>query len=158
MKLKNTIHLILILLLITISGVWAAENADENLAAPAVTGADTSGSKEQPFPIFDDKMLLEGYAKRYKDLSKDILLEMIKDDTVTSYKMAAAIRAFRENYSDEVVSHEKSGIEKILLRRLNRTDSSFVQVEVMYTLCVLDRYRYFPSMVPPLIQKLDHYN
>ena len=38
------------------------------------------------------------------------------------------------------------------------TDSPFVQVEIMHTLCQLDRYRYFTSMVPALIQKLEHYN
>ena len=46
----------------------------------------------------------------------------------------------------------------MLIRRLNRTDSAFVQVEIMHTLCLMDRYKYFKSMVPALIQKLDHYN
>jgi len=45
-----------------------------------------------------------------------------------------------------------------LIRRLNRSDSPFVQVEVMHTLIVLDRYQYFEAMVPALIQKMDHYN
>ncbi|MCK5083346.1 MAG: hypothetical protein KAR31_10605, partial [Candidatus Omnitrophica bacterium] len=39
-----------------------------------------------------------------------------------------------------------------------RTDSPFVEVEVMHTLCRMDRYHYFKLTVPVLIQKLDHYN
>ncbi len=109
-------------------------------------------------PIFDDKLLLDGYSEKYRAYSKDILLEMIKDETLTSYKVAAAIRVFREKFADELFRAEKGGIEKILLRRLHRDDSPFVQVEIMHTLCQLDRYRYFRSMVPALIQKLDHYN
>ena len=31
-------------------------------------------------------------------------------------------------------------------------------MEIFHTLIVLDRYQYFESMVPALIQKLDHYN
>ncbi len=108
--------------------------------------------------IFDDQMLLNGYAEKYSNLSKEILLAMIKDDTLTPYRTAAAIRVFRKKFSSEVVSREKKITEKILLRRLHRTDSPFVQVEIMHTLCQMDRYRYFKSMVPALIQKLDHYN
>jgi hypothetical protein len=108
--------------------------------------------------IFDDKLLLEGYAQRYRQLPKEVILEMIKDDTLDSYKTAAAVRVFRENYSHEVVSREKHGVEKILIRRLKLTDSPFVEVEIMHTLCQLDRYRYFDTMVPALIQKLSHYN
>ncbi len=108
--------------------------------------------------IFDDQMLLKGYTEKYADLSKATLLAMIKDDTLTSYRSAAAVRVFKEEFSEEVVSREKKIIEKVLLRRLHRTDSPFVQVEIMHTLCRMDRYRYFKSMVPALIQKLDHYN
>ena len=108
--------------------------------------------------IFDDQMLLDGYTQKYKDLPKDILVAMMEDDTLTPYRSAGAIKVFKEKYSHEVVSHEKRNIEKILLRRLHRTDSPFVEVEVMHTLCLMDRYRYFKSMAPALIQKLDHYN
>jgi hypothetical protein len=108
--------------------------------------------------IFDDAMLLDGYTEKYKSLSKDVLVEMIKDDTLNSYRMAAAVRAFKERFSQEVVSREKIIIEKILLRRLNRDSSPFVQVQIMDALCRMDRYRYFESMVPVLIGKLDHYN
>jgi hypothetical protein len=108
--------------------------------------------------IFDDHMLLEGYTEKYKDFSKETLLAMIKDDTLTPYRSAAAVRVFQKKYSSEVVSNEKNGIIKILLRRLHRADSPFVQVEIMYTLCQMDRYHYFKSMAPALTQKLDHYN
>ncbi len=108
--------------------------------------------------IFDDQQLLDGYAQKYADLSKDIILEMIMDDTLNSYQIAAAVRVFKERYSGEVVSREKSRGERILVRRLKLTDSPFVEVEIMHTLCLMDRYRYFQSMVPALIQKLNHYN
>ena len=110
------------------------------------------------YTIFDDNMLLDGYTKKYTDEPKDILIEMIKDDTLTSYKTAAAVRVFRDRFSLEVFSPEKEIIGKYLLHRLNRTDSTFVQVEVIHTLCLMDRYKYFNSLVPILIQKLDHYN
>ncbi len=110
------------------------------------------------YVIFDDKKLLNGYKKKYSDLPKEILLEMIKDYNLNSYKSAAAVMVFNENYASEVVSHEKRQVEKILLRRLARTESPFLETQIMYTLCCLDRYRYFRSMVPGLMQKLDHYN
>ena len=108
--------------------------------------------------IFDDQMLLKGYTEKYSDLSKEILLEMIKDETLTPYRSAAAIRVFREKFSGELVSREKKITEKVLLRRLHRTDSPFVEVEIIHTLCQMDRYHYFKLTVPVLIQKLDHYN
>ncbi len=108
--------------------------------------------------IFDDKQLLDGYARKYADFSKDVILEMIMDDTLNSYQTAAAVRVFKERYSGEVVSREKSRGERILVRRLKLTDSPFVEVEIMHTLCLMDRYRYFQPMVPALIQKLNHYN
>lgn len=108
--------------------------------------------------IFDDQVLLEGYTKKYSNFSKEILVAMIKDDTLTPYRSAAAVRVFREKFISEVVSREKKIIEKILLRRLHRTNSPFVEVEIMHTLCQMDRYRYFKSMAPALTQKLDHYN
>jgi len=110
------------------------------------------------YTIFDDKMLLAGYANKHKDTSKEILIEMIKDDNLSSYKSAAAVRVFKEKFASEVFAKEKKIIEKTLLRRLNRTTSPFVEVEIMHTLCRMDRYRYFNSMAPALLQKLNHYN
>lgn len=110
------------------------------------------------YTIFDDKTLLEGYAKKYREFSEEIVLEMIKDDTLSPYKAAAAIRVFRENFSADIVSREKKIAEKFLLRRFKLTDSAFVEVEIMHVLCAMDRYRYFQTMVPALIQKLNHYN
>ena len=111
-----------------------------------------------PNSIFDDKMLLDGYTKKYSDFSKEIILEMIKDNNITAYKSAAAVRVFKQKYSQEMFGREKILAEKILLKRLNRDGSPFVQVEVMHALCRLDRYKFFTPMVPVLIQKLDHYN
>ena len=116
--------------------------------------------EEDLFPdtIFDDKLFLNGYADKYASEPKEVLLAMIKDETLNPFKMAAAVRVFKEKHSREVFSREKRIIEKTLIRRLNRTHSPFVQVEIMHTLCRMDRYKYFKSMIPPLIQKLDHYN
>lgn len=108
--------------------------------------------------IFDDTLMLDGYAQKYQTEDKDILLAIIQDETLSAYKTAAAVRVFRQRFAREVVSGEKRAIEKFLFRKLNRTDSPFVQVEIMHTLCVMDRYKYFKPMVPALIQKLDHYN
>lgn len=108
--------------------------------------------------IFDDKMLLDGYAQKYRDLPEEIIMEMIKDDALSPYKSAAAVRVFKENFSTELVSRDKRIAEKYLWRCFKLTDSAFVQVEIMHTLCKMDRYRYFKSMVPALIQKLSHYN
>jgi hypothetical protein len=143
---KTLYFLLLFLILISVHPLWAQDKDDINQAAIA------SGA------IFDDKALLEGYTQRYKDEPRDILLAMIADDSLGAYKCTAAVRVFKEKYANEVLSHEKSNILRILIRRLNRSDSPFIQVEIMHTLIVLDRYQYFESMVPALIQKMDHYN
>jgi len=108
--------------------------------------------------IFDDRALLEGYAQKYADQSKEILLAMVADDSLGAYKCTAAVRVFKEKFANDILSDEKANVLKVLIRRLNRSDSPFVQVEIMHTLVVLDRYDYFVSMVPSLILKLDHYN
>ena len=110
------------------------------------------------YAIFDDKMLLDGYAKKYADESKETVLAMMRDDGLTPYMSAAAVRVFREKFSKEIFAPQKSIIEKILLHRLNKSDSNFVKIEVMFTLCTMDRYKYFESMVPAMVQLLDHYN
>ncbi len=115
-------------------------------------------AQQTEYTIFDDKMLLDGYAKKYGTETKDVLIQMIKDDDLTPYMSAATIRVFRNQFAKEIVGSEKNYIEKILLRRLAKSTSSFVDVEVMHTLCRLDRYQYFESMVPALIQLIDHYN
>jgi len=108
--------------------------------------------------IFDDRQLLNGYIDRYANESKDFLLGMIKDDNLDGIKMAAAISVFKDRFCREMFPREKISVEKILLRRLNRNTSPFVQTEIMHTLCRLDRYKYFDAMVPALILKMDHYN
>ena len=140
------ICLLMILFLCAAQSLWAQDQDDINQANIS------SGA------IFDDKALLDGYTQKYANEPRDILLAMIADDSLGSYKCTAAVRVFKEKYANEVLSHEKANILRILIRRLNRTDSAFVQVEIMDTLVVLDRYQYFDSMVPALIQKMDHYN
>lgn len=115
-------------------------------------------AEENQFSIFDDKDLLDGYFKQYETEPKDVILAMINDDTLSDYRMAAAIRVFDQKFSGVVFSREKILIEKDLLRRMAVTSSVFVDTEVRHTLCKMDRYKYFESMVPKLLYRLDHYN
>ncbi len=115
-------------------------------------------SAQNDSPIFDDKKLLEGYAKQYENESKDVLIAMINDDNLSPYITAAAINVFKRKYSEIVFSREKILIEKALLRRSALTNSIYVEIEIRHTLCIMDRYKYFESMVPFLLQRLDHYN
>jgi hypothetical protein len=143
---KNLYFLLIFFTLMSFNPLWAQDKDDIN-EADIASGA-----------IFDDKALLEGYSQKYADEPRDILLAMIADDSLGSYKCTAAVRVFKEKYANEVLSNEKGNIIRILIRRLNRSDSPFLQVEIMHTLVVLDRYQYFQTMVPDLIQKMDHYN
>ncbi len=108
--------------------------------------------------MFDDKVIFDGYVGKYKDKPKDVIVAMINDTTVGSFKLAAVIHIFRDQFADEAVSAEKSFFEKTLLRILSHEESPFVQTETMSALVALDRYKYFKVMVPRLIEKLDHYN
>ena len=143
---KILYFLLLFLTLALSQPLWAQDEDDINQEDIA------SGA------IFDDKALLEGYTQKYAGETRDILLAMIADESLGAYKCTAAVRVFKEKYANGVLSREKANILRILIRRLNRSDSPFVQVEIMHTLVVLDRYQYFESMVPALIQKMDHYN
>jgi hypothetical protein len=108
--------------------------------------------------LFDDKMLIDGYSQKYSNESKDVLLAMIEDDTLSPYQIAASVRVFRERYVKELFLREKAWAERVLWRSLNRTDSQYVKIEIMHTLCFLDRYKYFRLFIPTLINILDHYN
>lgn len=108
--------------------------------------------------IFDDKMLLNGYAAKYQEESLSVLMAMIQDEGLMSYKVASAIKVLREEYGDQLVGRDLKIAIQHLWRRLHRSDSAFVQVEAMLALLKLDRYRYFGSLMPALIQKIDHYN
>ena len=139
------IFFIILEVLVGSLNIYAAQDVvDRNLANPAA--------------IFDDKMLFTGYVEKYKTEPKKVLLAMMNDSTLGQFKIAAAVRVFKENFADNIVSTEKNFFEKVLLRLMAHEDSSFVQVEIMHTLIVLDRYRYFKIMVPRLVEKLDHYN
>jgi len=121
-------------------------------------GTAMEGAELNSQAIFDDRALINGYTDKFSDESKDVLLAMIADDSIGPYKCTAAVRVFKQKYGQEILSKEKTGVLKVLLRRLNHTDSPFVRVEIMHTLIILDHYQYFESMMPTLIQKLDHYN
>ena len=138
--------LLTIVLLISVSHISFAQSE-------AVEGMELSNNA-----VFDDLALINGYTDKFAGELKETLLAMIADDSVGAYKCTAAIRVFKQKYGSEIFKDEKPAILKNLFRRMNRTDSPFVQIEIMHTLIVLDRYQYFESMVPTLIQKLDHYN
>ncbi|MBF0478906.1 MAG: hypothetical protein HQL26_05450 [Candidatus Omnitrophica bacterium] len=108
--------------------------------------------------LLDDRQQIDEYTDKFKQIPKDILLEMVKDETLNPLRMTATMSIINQQYVKEMVQSERIQYERALLRMLSRTDSSFVQVESMYGLCVADRYEYFDSMVPALIQKLNHYN
>ncbi len=131
-------------------------------AQTPVSNASTMGNDISPLiangTIFDDTLLLEGFTQRYRNESQDTLFAMIQDETLDDMKIAAAVRAFRLEYALKIFSREKEQAEITLIRQLNRSDSPFVSVEIMHTLCLIDRYKYFHIFVPQLIQKLDHYN
>ena len=137
--------IILVILFFSLSAGAFAQDQTEN--PPVITS-----------PIFNDKSLLDGYANTYESEPREVILAMIQDDTLNDYKMAAAVRVFRNKFLNELFLREKRAFEKVLWRRLNRSHSIFVEIETMLTLCNIDRYKYFSSMVPILIQKLDHYN
>ena len=153
---KNLILFIAIFILsLTFAQSFSFAIAEENKNVSSTTN---SISAVNPYTIFDDKTLLDGYTEKYNNFSKFVLLEMVQDDSLSSYQIAAAVRAFKQKYSKEIVSDEKTSTERILLRRLNINTSPFVQTEIMHTLCKIDRYKYFESMFPIIIQKLTHYN
>ena len=149
---------------------WGEETANEefstaelNTELPANEAlAPVTSASETPEPadpsLFDDRQQLNGFTEHYKKEPMGVLIAMIKDETLDPYRTAAAVRVFRQNYYDQVFLRDKVLLEKTLLRRLSRTKSPFLQVEIMHTLCSLNRYKYFNSMTPSLIQKLDHYN
>jgi len=129
------------------------------LSLLCVTTAVTQAQEPPPGDIlFDDKMLLDGYTQRYADESKDVLLAMIEDDTLSPYQIAAAVKVFRERHVKELFIREKSLAERVLWRTLNRTDSQYVKIEIMHALCLMDRYKYFRMFMPILIDTMDHYS
>lgn len=108
--------------------------------------------------LFDDRYMLEGRAEEFAREPKEVIQAMLRDDALDHMKMAAAVRVLREKHIATMLRREKIITEKYLLRRLNRSESPFVEIEVMHTLCQLDRYQYFAALVPDLIQKMEHYN
>ena len=147
---KNNIKIFLSIFLVLSHFTFSyADEAEENLPEE---------KKYSEYIIFDDKAYLDGYTQKYSKFSLETILAMIQDETISQYKTASAVRVFKNTFAKEIFSKEKRKIEKLLLKRLDRTDSAFVQVEIMHALLKIDRYKYFKSMVPALISKLDHYN
>ncbi len=129
--------------------------------SPMQGEASTSASMQEPSgsaDIFDDKALIEGYASKLVDAPKDLLLAMINDDGLYVYKKAAAVRVFREKFASQIVSNARVIVERVFLRQLQRSGLVHLQIEIMHALVIMDRFRYFESMVPLLIQKMDHYD
>jgi hypothetical protein len=131
------------------------QNLDETQDNPP---DDETQGNLPPKEIFNDQLLINGYAQKYEKQPLTVILAMIQDDTLDPIKTAAATLVLRDTYSDELFKRDKVIAEKALWRRLNRTDSVFVQVETMHTLCRLDRYQYFKPLVPALILKMEHYD
>jgi len=108
------------LIVVIVSGhclpVFAAKN-------DPIEGAELGGDA-----IFDDKALINGYTDKYAAENKDVLLAMIGDDSLGAYKMAAAIRVFKQKYAAEILKNEKSAVIRMLLRRLNRSDSALCRL------------------------------
>jgi hypothetical protein len=130
--------------------------AQQTPPEPAVAGPASTLSAAAD--IFDDKALIQGYAVKLSSAPKDLLLAMINDVGLYAYKKAAAVRVFRDKYAPQMVSRERVIIEKVLLRQLETSGVVHLQIEIMHTLVVMDRFRYYESMVPILVRKMDHYD
>ncbi|MBU0469223.1 MAG: hypothetical protein KJ736_09235 [Candidatus Omnitrophica bacterium] len=101
----NKKHLTYLLALLVLTSATAAFCQD--IEPNELSGKIITEGKTVTYSVFDDRMLLDGYAQKYSALPQEILIEMIKDDTLNSYKIAAAVRVFNNNFSNELVSREK---------------------------------------------------
>lgn len=131
---------------------------EPDMAAPEQESPEDKTEDLPPEGYFNDQLMINGYAQKYEDRPLSVIFAMLRDDTLSPIKTAAATLVLREVYSDQLFKEDKILAEKILWRRLNRTESSFVQVEAMHTLCRLNRYQYFKPLVPALILKMEHYD
>jgi hypothetical protein len=161
-----TIFFLMLSCLIPASG-WAVPEAEQDqdtetsaeaLDPIPVNIVDDEQDALPPEELFNDQLLINGYAQRYAEQPLSVILAMIRDDTLRPIQTAAASMVLRDSYSDQLFRRDKILAEKALWRRLNRTDSALVQVEAMHTLCRLDRYQYFKPLVPALILKMEHYD
>jgi hypothetical protein len=125
---------------------------------PARSFAEDAASAQVVTDIFDDKALIDGYSAKLANASKDLLLAMINDDELNVHKKTAAVIVFRDKFAAQTVSKEKIIVERVFLRQLQKVNSVYFQIVIMRTLVIIDRYKYFDSMVPLLIQKMDHYD
>jgi hypothetical protein len=151
---KSVFFLILFFLMMP---VQAQEPSGKDLAAASAVGVPLNASAGSA-DIFDDKTLIQGYADKLADSPKDLLLAMINDDNLYAYKKTAAVRVFRGKFALQMVSTSRSLVEKMLLRQLELSSSVHLKIEIMHTMVIMDRFRYFDAMVPLLVQKMDHYD
>ncbi len=152
-SLRPFLFALILFMLPLASFALADKDASQPLAKEKVSAA--SGNFDET--IFDDKLLIEGYTAKINAAPRDVLLSLINDDSIPAYRKAAAVRVFRDRFAYQMVEKEKTITERFLLRELERAESVYVQIEIMHTLLVMDRYRYFDTMIPTLIQKMDHY-
>ena len=123
----------------------------ENSSAP-------SNPSSNAADFFDDKALIQGYTTKLLPAPKDLLLAMINDEGLHAYRKAAAVKVFREKFAPAMVSRERVIIEKVLLQQLQRSLIVPLQIEILHTLVVMDRFRYYEPMVPIVVRKMDHYD
>ncbi|PIW64287.1 MAG: hypothetical protein COW13_00970 [Candidatus Omnitrophica bacterium CG12_big_fil_rev_8_21_14_0_65_50_5] len=146
------------LFLFAANSAWTDDSVSPE-SAPAVQEQDPMAMREEEaLFLFDDQELLDGYTQKYRDAAWDEIIQMLGDESLSAYQLAATIRVFRQEFVKETVAMDKKSMERLLLQLLNRSPSPFVQVEAMDTLIAMDRYKYFRAMIPSMIQKLDHYN
>jgi hypothetical protein len=151
---NRVIVCILVGVLFLSTGFVCAQEPVEQAVASVAAATLGSGNPD----IFDDKILIEGHAGKLTGAPKDLLLAMINDDDLYIYKKTAAVRVFRNTFAAQMVSRERSIVERMLLRQLQRSGAVHLQIEIMHVLVMMDRFRYFDTMVPLLIQKMDHYD
>lgn len=142
--------------LAAVSGVSAQEVPEAG--APLSAPADAVRAMEELDHFFDDALLMDGYAKKLAGASKEVLLSMLADNSLNAFKKAAVVRVFREKFASRIVGRELALVERIFLRQLELSNSPFIQIEIIHTLLVMDRYRYFDAMMPVLVKKMDHYD
>ena len=147
---------------VTTGDISAGQNLSETDGEATTT---VTEGVQQPFDpamidenYFDDGFLMQGFADRYMDEDFETLLAMVQDETIPDIKAAAAVRAFREKYALDIFNRDKAAAERVLLKTYNRSGSAFLQVELMHTLILMDRYKYYTTFVPRLLLKMDHYN
>ena len=82
---------------------------------------------------------------------------MIQDATLDDYKIAAAVRVFKENFSEQLVLSERRYAEKVLMHRLNQIPH-LSRLKLCMRCAKLIVINIFWLHGPNFNPKLDHYN